>query len=61
VAAKLAMNSVGIKKKRQMPTAKRVKMKAVVMARRRHVANEIMRVEMAKAMNRSSGTPSRAI
>jgi hypothetical protein len=36
-------------------------MKALVMARRRHVVREMKRVEIAKAMKRSRGIPSKTI
>jgi hypothetical protein len=59
LAAKLVMKRVGTRKKRAMPTAKPVYMKAVMRAKRTHVEREMKRVEMAKVRKRSSGTPRR--
>jgi hypothetical protein len=61
LAAKLAANSVGIKKRRAKPIAKKVYIKAVVTAKRIHVDREMNSVDTANDMKSSNGNPRRAI
>jgi hypothetical protein len=60
LAAKLAANSVGIKKRRAKPIAKKVYIKAVVTAKSKHVDRDMSRVETANDMKSSNGNPRRA-